>query len=136
MSESRSQRTHPGRWTFVLVIAVIGTIVLTATLFSGSFKSSIAVTVLSDRAGLVMDRGGKVKLRGVQVGRVSEITAGKDHVTLKLAIQPEQIRYIPANVGPGSGPPPCSARNTSTWFTRAIPARSVWPPGRCFGPRM
>ncbi|OOK83159.1 mce related family protein [Mycobacterium kansasii] len=99
MSESRSQRTHPGRWTFVLVIAVIGTIVLTATLFSGSFKSSIAVTVLSDRAGLVMDRGGKVKLRGVQVGRVSEITAGKDHVTLKLAIQPEQIRYIPANVG-------------------------------------
>ncbi|BCI90100.1 hypothetical protein NIIDMKKI_53060 [Mycobacterium kansasii] len=83
----------------MLVIAVIGTIVLTATLFSGSFKSSIAVTVLSDRAGLVMDRGGKVKLRGVQVGRVSEITAGKDHVTLKLAIQPEQIRYIPANVG-------------------------------------
>ncbi|KZS84639.1 MCE-family protein MCE3A [Mycobacterium persicum] len=99
MSESRSQRTHPGRWTLVLVIAIIGIVALTAALFSGSFKSSVAVTVLSDRAGLVMDRGGKVKLRGVQVGRVSEITAGKDYVTLTLAIQPEQIRYIPANVG-------------------------------------
>ena len=54
--------------------------------------------VISDRAGLVMDPGGKVKMRGVQVGRVSEITTGKNQVSLKLDIYPDQIKYIPANV--------------------------------------
>lgn len=89
---------HPGWWTLILVLATTGAIVVTSALFSGSFKSYVAVTVVSDRAGLVMDRGGKVKMRGVQVGRVSEITAGKDHVILKLAIYPDQVTYIPANV--------------------------------------
>ncbi len=89
---------HPAWWTLILIIATTGTIVLTSVLFSGSFKSYVAVTVISDRAGLVMDRGGKVKMRGVQVGRVSEITTGKNQVSLKLDIYPGQIKYIPANV--------------------------------------
>ncbi|MFZ1175215.1 MAG: MCE family protein [Mycobacterium sp.] len=98
MSESRSAGMHPAWWTLILIIATTGTIVLTSVLFSGSFKSYVAVTVISDRAGLVMDRGGKVKMRGVQVGRVSEITTGKNQVSLKLDIYPGQIKYIPANV--------------------------------------
>ena len=89
---------HPAWWTLILVIATIGTIVLASALFSGSFNSYVPVTVISDRAGLVMDRGGKVKLRGVQVGRVGGITTGKDQVRLKLDIYPGQIKYIPANV--------------------------------------
>ena len=98
MSESRSEGMHPAWWTLVLVIATIGTVVLTSALFSGSFKSYVPVTVISDRAGLVMDRGGKVKVRGVQVGRVSQITTGNNQVSLKLDIYPGQIKYIPANV--------------------------------------
>ena len=90
---------HPAWWTLILVTATIGTIVLTSALFSGSFKSYVPVTVITDRAGLVMDRGGKVKMRGVQVGRVSEIISGKNQVSLKLDIYPGEIKYIPANVG-------------------------------------
>ena len=56
------------------------------------------MTLISDRAGLVMDRGGKVKMRGVQVGRVSEISIGNNQVSLRLDIYPDQIKYIPANV--------------------------------------
>ena len=82
MSESRSEGMHPAWWTLILVTATIGTIVLTSALFSGSFKSYVPVTVITDRAGLVMDRGGKVKMRGVQVGRVSEIISGKNQVSL------------------------------------------------------
>jgi phospholipid/cholesterol/gamma-HCH transport system substrate-binding protein len=89
---------HPAWWTLILVTAIIGIIALTSALFSGSFKSYVPVTLVSDRAGLVMDRGGKVKMRGVQVGRVGEITAGQNQVSLKLDIYPGEIKYIPANV--------------------------------------
>lgn len=98
MSESRSDGMHPAWWTLVLVLGTVGIIVLTSALFSGSFRSYVVVTVTSDRAGLVMDRGGKVKMRGVQVGRVAEVTAGRNQVTLKLDLYPSQMKYIPANV--------------------------------------
>ncbi len=98
MSESRSEGLHPAWWTLILVVVTLGTIVLTSAFFSGSFKSYVPVTVISDRAGLVMDRGGKVKMRGVQVGRVAEITSGKDRVTLRLDLYPDEVKYIPANV--------------------------------------
>jgi phospholipid/cholesterol/gamma-HCH transport system substrate-binding protein len=56
------------------------------------------VTLKSDRAGLVMDTNADVMMRGVQVGRVSAIGGGKDKASLQLEIDPEQIRFIPANV--------------------------------------
>ena len=57
MSKSRSQGMHPAWWTLILLIAIIGIIALTSTLFSGSFKSYVPVTLMSDRAGLVMEIG-------------------------------------------------------------------------------
>jgi phospholipid/cholesterol/gamma-HCH transport system substrate-binding protein len=67
-------------------------------LFAGTFKSYETVTLTSDRAGLVMETNAKVKLRGVQVGRVAAITGGKEPVVLKLEIDSDQIKNIPANV--------------------------------------
>jgi phospholipid/cholesterol/gamma-HCH transport system substrate-binding protein len=52
----------------------------------------------SNRSGLVMESGGKVKMRGVEVGRVASISAGSQTVSVQLEIYPDQIRYIPANV--------------------------------------
>jgi phospholipid/cholesterol/gamma-HCH transport system substrate-binding protein len=45
-----------------------------------------------------MEPGAKVKLRGVEVGRVATIEGGKTPVFLKLEIDPGQAKYIPANV--------------------------------------
>ena len=47
-------------------------------MFAGTFKSYVPVTLTSDRAGLVMESGAKVKMRGVQVGRVSSVGTAKD----------------------------------------------------------
>lgn len=99
MSDSRAAGIHPAWWTLILLTAIIGLVALTSALFSGTFKAYVPVTLVSDRAGLVMQIGSKVKMRGVQVGRVSQITNGKDQVSLKLDIYPDQIEYIPANVG-------------------------------------
>jgi phospholipid/cholesterol/gamma-HCH transport system substrate-binding protein len=91
-------RIHPRWWTLILVIAIVGIVALTAVLFTGTLNSYVPVTLTSDRAGLVMESGGKVKLRGVQVGTVTEITGGNEPVSLTLEIDPGQIQFIPANI--------------------------------------
>jgi phospholipid/cholesterol/gamma-HCH transport system substrate-binding protein len=82
----------------ILIAVIVGIIVLTTVLFTGSLHAYVPVTLTSDRAGLVMESGGKVKLRGVQVGTVTQINGGNGPVSLKLDIDPDQIRYIPANI--------------------------------------
>ena len=46
-----------------------------------------------------MEAGGKVKMRGVEVGRVGGIEGGSTPVRLRLEIYPDELRLIPANVG-------------------------------------
>jgi phospholipid/cholesterol/gamma-HCH transport system substrate-binding protein len=91
-------RLHAAWWTLILLAAVGVFLFVTATSFNGTFRSYVPVTLTSDRAGLVMETNAKVVLRGVQVGRVSQIGAGKDMASLRLEIDRDQIRYIPANV--------------------------------------
>jgi phospholipid/cholesterol/gamma-HCH transport system substrate-binding protein len=92
------QRIHPAWWTLILLVAVGVFVWVTTALFAGTFRSYVPVTLTSDRSGLVMETNAKVKMRGVEVGRVSQINAEKNAVSLKLQIYPDQIRYIPANV--------------------------------------
>ncbi|GAY14001.1 MCE family protein [Mycobacterium sp. shizuoka-1] len=98
MSDQRSEGMHPGWWTLIFVVAAAGTMVATTALFSGALRDYVTVTLISDRAGLVMDRGAKVKLRGVQIGRVDQVTGEQGQVRLTLEIEPEQMKFIPANV--------------------------------------
>jgi len=81
------------------VLAIVGIIGLAAGMFRGSFSASIPVTVLSQRAGLVMNPDAKVKMIGVQVGKVSSIEALPDgRAAIHLAIDPAQLHVIPSNV--------------------------------------
>ena len=58
-------------------------------LFRGSFTKTVPVTVISDRAGLVMNPDAKVKMRGVQVGKVASIENRPDGTAaLHLAMDP------------------------------------------------
>ncbi|MGV0050513.1 MCE family protein [Mycobacterium colombiense] len=91
-------RIHQAWWTAALVVGVVATIVLCMALFNRSFNSYVPVTLTSDRAGLMMEAGSKVKLRGVDVGQVAAISGGKQPVSLRLQIDSDQVKYIPANV--------------------------------------
>jgi phospholipid/cholesterol/gamma-HCH transport system substrate-binding protein len=73
-------------------------LIVTSAFFAGSFNSYVPVTLTSDRSGIIMETNAKVKMRGVQVGRVSEVSTAKDGAKLTLEINPGQLRYIPANV--------------------------------------
>ncbi|MDT5198432.1 MAG: phospholipid/cholesterol/gamma-HCH transport system substrate-binding protein, partial [Mycobacterium sp.] len=94
MESRRDKGLAPGWWTLIL-LAVIGLMVGgTSVLFAGTFRSYETVTLKSDMAGLVMEPGAKVKLRGVQVGRVGEIKSSTGQVSLNLEIDPDQLSQI------------------------------------------
>jgi phospholipid/cholesterol/gamma-HCH transport system substrate-binding protein len=95
--KQREAGLPPALWTFILLGTVIGLILLTVGAFNRDLRPYAKVTLASDRSGLVMDPGAKVKLRGVQIGRVAAIQPG-DPVKLQLELYPEQLKYIPANV--------------------------------------
>jgi phospholipid/cholesterol/gamma-HCH transport system substrate-binding protein len=96
---SALQRVHPLWWTAVLVMVIMGLITLSMALFAGKLTRSVSVTLASDRAGLVMSPGARVKMRGVQVGRVAGVSSDGGKVSLRLDIDADQIKHIPANVG-------------------------------------
>lgn len=83
----------------VLVAGLVAIVTLSLTMFSGGFTESTPVTVTSDRAGLVMEPDAKVKLLGVEVGRVSSIEQHEAGVDLELAMDPAKMALIPANAG-------------------------------------
>jgi phospholipid/cholesterol/gamma-HCH transport system substrate-binding protein len=86
--------------TGLALIVAIGLIIFLAiSLFRGSFTKTEPVTVISDRAGLVMNNDAKVKMRGVQVGTVGSIENRPDGTAaLHLEMDPSQLHLIPSNV--------------------------------------
>lgn len=86
-----------------MVVVIVAVSTLTVLLFNGTLRKSIPLTLVSDRAGLVMENGAKVKFRGVQIGEVESIGAdydadGNGNSKLRLKMDPGPFRYLPSNV--------------------------------------
>jgi virulence factor Mce-like protein len=81
----------------VVIICLIFAVAI--GLFQGSFSETVPVTVISQRAGLVMNTDAKVKMRGVQVGKVASIDSlPNGEAAIHLAMDPSQMHFIPGNV--------------------------------------
>jgi phospholipid/cholesterol/gamma-HCH transport system substrate-binding protein len=94
---------QPYRLAGVVVLLVVALVTWLVYLqYRGDFTPKTQLTMLSARAGLVMDPGAKVTYNGVQIGRVgniSEITQdGKPAAKFTLDVYPRYLRLIPANV--------------------------------------
>ncbi|MFA5710413.1 MCE family protein [Mycolicibacterium sp.] len=98
METRQGRALHPGWWTLILFAVTVGMVLGTWALFTRSFTPRIAVTVTSERSGLVLETGAKVKMFGIQIGQVSGIQGGSAPVRLQLDIDPKQAEFIPANV--------------------------------------
>ena len=85
----------------LLVIAVVGGGLIFLQ-FRGDLTDKNQLTLLSSRAGLVVDPGAKVTYNGVEIGRVSRIgmidDGGADKARLTLDVDPDYLRFIPTNV--------------------------------------
>ncbi len=84
----------------LLILAVILTFVIMQ--FRGTLKPKTDLTMLSARAGLVMDPNAKVTYNGVAIGRVAKIEPtevdGKEAAKFSLEVDPKFLHLIPANV--------------------------------------
>lgn len=98
-SVRNSRHLHPGWWTAILIVTVVALVMVCSGMYAGSFTSYDRVTLTSDRSGLVMEPGARVKMRGVEVGRVASLKRTSGPVSLTLELYPDQMRNIPANVG-------------------------------------
>lgn len=87
-----------------VILLVIAALVLTFVYlqFRGTLTPKTPLTLLSSRAGLVMDPGAKVTFNGVEIGRVADVVSvsrdGKQMAELRLELKPRYLGLIPSNV--------------------------------------
>lgn len=100
---TRHWQFHPPIKTAFAVTAILLTVLLVLVYmqFRGEFTPKTQLTMISDRAGLVMDPGSKVTYNGVEIGRVTGVDAvnrdGATQAKLSLDVNPKYIHLIPAN---------------------------------------
>ncbi|MEV6279989.1 MCE family protein [Nocardia sp. NPDC051832] len=80
-----------------LVCFLVALVVLVLSMYSGRFVPTAAVTVETARSGLVLNPDAKVAFRGVQIGRVAAVDRVDGRVRLRLELDPDQLRLVPAN---------------------------------------
>jgi phospholipid/cholesterol/gamma-HCH transport system substrate-binding protein len=89
-------RVLVGATTIAAVAAIVAAAIGS---FQNDFSDSVPLTVMSPRAGLVMNPDAKVKLLGVPVGRVGSIEERPDgQAAIHLEMDPDQLAQIPENV--------------------------------------
>ena len=85
---------------FLVIASVVAAFIYLQ--FRGDLTDKTQLTLLSPRAGLVVEPGSKVTYNGVEIGRVAHIDMVDEHGTptakLTLDVDPGYIEYIPANV--------------------------------------
>jgi virulence factor Mce-like protein len=81
---------------FLIVLALL--LGLSVATYQKAFTEVARVTLETDTAGNQLQEASDVKVRGVIVGDVREVAASQDGATIELAIFPEYLEQIPADV--------------------------------------
>jgi phospholipid/cholesterol/gamma-HCH transport system substrate-binding protein len=87
------------RLTGLVFLAVIALLIwLSLALYNKQFTTVDMITLRTGSVGNEMHPNAEVVVRGVQVGEVRTITANGNGATLQLAIDPNMVSRLPANV--------------------------------------
>ncbi|GAA2158044.1 MCE family protein [Pedococcus bigeumensis] len=81
---------------FILVVGLL--VGLSVASFQKRFTSVVMVNLLTDRIGSQLQTSSDVKIRGLIVGEVRSIETTGKGARLRLALKPEMVDLIPANV--------------------------------------
>jgi phospholipid/cholesterol/gamma-HCH transport system substrate-binding protein len=87
-------------YALILIVLIVMLGVLAAAAYNKAFIPAIPVTLQSDRAGLQMHPNNRVKIRGVDIGRVESVRENDTHsgVLIELALDPTLTKQVPSNV--------------------------------------
>jgi phospholipid/cholesterol/gamma-HCH transport system substrate-binding protein len=96
----RTPRRKPAALLALLILTLV--LVLVYKQFRGELTPKTNLTMLANRAGLVMDPGSKVTYNGVAIGRVARVDEvshdGHPMAKITLNVEPKYIPSIPENV--------------------------------------
>ncbi|MEU2246499.1 MCE family protein [Streptomyces sp. NPDC019224] len=96
---SRALRTTTRRTAGVALFLVPAVLIwVSVSVYEKDFTDDATVTVRTSSVGNEMHENADVKLRGVVVGQVRNISADGDGARLTLAIEPDELDRIPADV--------------------------------------
>ncbi|GAC1380369.1 MAG: MCE family protein [Marmoricola sp.] len=71
---------------------------LSVAIYNKDFESVTTVTVDANRAGLQLPKFGDVRMHGVIVGQIRDVSQQGDHAVITLGLDPAMSREIPSNV--------------------------------------
>ncbi|GAA1819519.1 MCE family protein [Planosporangium flavigriseum] len=80
------------------IVLLVGALSMSVLQYKKAFTPMTWVTLKADRTGAQILSGAEVKLRGVVVGDVRDITSDGKTATLRLALNPAMTDQIPSNV--------------------------------------
>ncbi len=95
--EPSKHRRHVRIAAAILAAIVAAAVVFTYLSYTAAFTPTDTVSLTAPRAGLVMERDAKVKYRGIQIGKVTDIQYAGNEAKLTLSINRGEMRYIPSN---------------------------------------
>ncbi|WP_455358218.1 MCE family protein [Streptomyces sp. SYSU K21746] len=93
---SHSARLRLYGIVFIAVIAIL--LSLSVAVYQQVFTSVVRITLEATSLGNQLDPRADVKLRGLLVGEVREVRADGEKATLDIALKPEHVSRIPADV--------------------------------------
>jgi phospholipid/cholesterol/gamma-HCH transport system substrate-binding protein len=80
------------------IVVIVGSIALTIAIFDKQFTSVVMVSLKTDRIGNQLLPNSDVKVRGLVVGEVRDISSDGSGATLALALNPDMVDLVPSNV--------------------------------------
>jgi phospholipid/cholesterol/gamma-HCH transport system substrate-binding protein len=89
------RRRLQGLLFVVVLLALVG---LSVGEYAGAFDGGVPVTLQVDRVGNQLAEKADVKVRGLDVGRVTSVTTNGAMATVELSIDPDKVDLIPSNV--------------------------------------
>ncbi|MFD7319678.1 MCE family protein [Streptomyces sp. NPDC059875] len=81
---------------FIVVVALL--LSLSVAVYQQAFTPVVRITLEADTLGNQLEPRADVKLRGLLVGEVREVRADGEKATLGIALKPEHVSLIPADV--------------------------------------
>ncbi len=81
-----------------LLMSMVLFVSLTVAIYQKAFKPVVEVTLRASSTGNQLKARSDVKVRGVIVGKVREVSATEEGAELRLALDPAKVDSIPANV--------------------------------------
>lgn len=81
---------------FIAVLALL--LSLAVAVYQQAFTSVVRITLEAGSLGNQLDPRADVKLRGLLVGEVRSVRADGEKATLDIALKPEHVAFIPADV--------------------------------------